>query len=124
LRQSGYLALTEARDLMQEQMPIEARDVLLDVERRYRPSSVAAEAKRLRIELETRPRVAQQLAARDQADARRKAADLWRAAQVALADARVEDAKRHCRNLLAIYPDSAPAADARRVLRELEGVSD
>lgn len=120
LQEPGHRALAEARGLVQQNRPLEAREVLLEVERRYQPSSVATEAKRRRLAVEAEPGVAQRLAAIDQENARRKAADLWRTVLLALADARVDEAKRHCRSLLALYPDTAPAADARRVLEELE----
>lgn len=124
LQQSGQRALADARRLVHEDKPLEAREVLIDVERRYQPSSVAAEAQARRLEVEADPRVAQRLAAIDAQNAQRKADDLWRSVLLALADARVDDARRHCRSLLALYPETAPAADARRVLTELEAASE
>ena len=123
LQQSGHRLLAEARGLALQSKPLEARDVLLAVERRYHPSSVAVEAKQRRLELEALPRVAQQLGARDEREARRKADDLWRSILVALTDTRVEEDKRQCRNLLALYPESGPAADARRVLDEFKAAA-
>jgi hypothetical protein len=124
LQQPANSALTEAARLVDCNKPLKARELLLDVEQRYHPSTLAAVARQRRLDVEALPGVAQGLAAMEREEARRRAADLWQAALLALADARIEEARRHCRNLLALYPSSEPAAEARLVLQKLQAASD
>jgi len=124
LQRAGRRALAQAAILVEEQDYLTARQTLMEVERRYHPSSLAAEARQRRESVEALPRVARMLAAiqRDAQD--REAAELWRAALRALAETKIAEARRSCRNILALYPDTAAAADARQLLNQIGRADD
>ncbi len=123
LQQPGRKALADAAALLQDEQPMAARDLLIEAEQRYQPSSLAAEARARRQEVDALPKVAEELAARRQAEHEKAAADLWKSALAALAAARLNEAERCARDIVELYPQSAPADDARNLLDEIEAVN-
>ncbi|MHC4091517.1 MAG: hypothetical protein ACYSVY_14805, partial [Planctomycetota bacterium] len=107
LQRPGRVTLARAQLLAERVDFLAARDALMEVERHYNPSSLAAEAKQRRQNIESMPRVVQMLATIQRETQEREAAALWQAAMRALAQARLTDAQRNCRNILALYPASS-----------------
>jgi hypothetical protein len=120
LEQPGRGRLAHADLLAAQGNYVGARQALMEVERRYHPSSLAGEAGRRREGIDALPGVGQMLADIQLEAQEREAAALWRAALRALAQVRIEDAQRDCRSILTLYPRSAAAADARRTLDQME----
>ncbi|MCP4245960.1 MAG: hypothetical protein GY778_02825 [bacterium] len=124
LQGAGHGGLTDAADLAERGDFMAARASLMDVERQYHPSSLAAEAKRRRAQLEARPEVARLLADQRQERQEQQADSLWRASLKALADARLTEARRHCRSILTLYPETTAAPEARKLLNQIDTVGD
>ncbi len=123
LQGPGRRLLSNARALARGHKPLTARMLLLEVEQRYQPSSLAGEARARREHLEQLPEVARELAADLETRQEQAAAGLWRTALSALAGARLEAAERCARNLLELYPESAVADDARNLIQEIEAAN-
>ena len=123
LQQPATEAFARAERLAEAGDPLAARDELLQIERRYQPSSIVAEAKKRRLVIEAMPGVAAELAAINERVTAQAAEELWQGALTALTAADLEGARRCCHSLVALYPDSSYAADARQVLEEIERVS-
>jgi hypothetical protein len=123
LQQPGRQSLARAQVLTDNNQPMAARKLLIEVEQRYQPSALAARARTRRRQLDELPDVVRELAAKRQAEQEQAAADLWQAALTALAEARLEAAQRYARGLLELYPKSAVADDARNLVKEIEAVT-
>ena len=123
LQQPGRQSLARAQVLMDNHQPMAARELLIEVEQRYQPSPLAAQARTRRQQLDKLPEVARELAAKRRAEQEQAAADLWQAALTGLAEARLEAAERYARSVLELYPKSAVADDARNLLEEIEAVT-
>jgi len=120
LQQPGLTAMANAERLADGSDPLAAREALLAVASRYRPSSLADEADARRAKIETLPVVAAHLAAAERENRERQAADLWQASLQALSQSRVDQARLNCRNILALYPDSTAAERARQLLDQID----
>ena len=124
LQRAGHRSLVDAADLAEGGDYLAARASLLDVERQYHPSSLAAEAKRRRERIEAQPAVARLLAAQQREQQEQQADSLWRSSLKALADAHLGEARRHCRSILTLYPQTAAAPQARKLLSQIETAGD
>jgi len=120
LQQPGLTAMANAERLADGGDPLAAREALLAVALRYRPSFLAGEADARRARIEAHPVVAAHLAAAERENRERRAADLWQASLQALSQSRLDEARRNCRNILALYPDSTAAARARQLLDQID----
>ena len=118
----GRRRLTEAKASIGAGQPLSAYDLLVAIEVEFRPSSLCDEARGLRIGLESEERVATALAARRTAEHGRLADEMWRTVVLALAAGDGDKARRGCTRLAARFPETRRAAQARKVLAEMEKV--
>lgn len=118
----GRRRLAEAKAKIDAGEPLSAYDVLVAIEVAFRPSSLCEEARGLRRGLESDERVAAALAARRSAEHRRLADEMWRTVALALAVGDADKARRGCARLVARFPETRRAAQARKVLAEMEKV--
>lgn len=120
LQQPGRQLLATAQRRLAQKDPLGARDNLIQVQTRYRPSSLAVEATARRQPIEDRPEVIAHLRAKRLADHRQKAQSLYQSALSSLAVANLSRAELCCRRLLDLYPDSDRAKDARNMLDSIK----
>ena len=111
--------LARARNLAAEHKYAEAHGLYVRVERDFRPASLAAVARAGRLRLERDPRAAADIAV-PPAEREAQAMLLWTSVEQALARSDHHAAARGCRELLADYPHSIKADDARAVLQRLQ----
>ena len=111
--------LARARDLAGEHKYAEAHGLYVCVERDFRPASLAEVARAARLSLERDPHASADIAA-PRAKREAQALLVWTSVEQALARSDRRAAARGCRELLANYPHSIKADDARAVLQRLQ----
>lgn len=119
LEADGRAAMEEVRTHIKADRKFEAVQTLQHVEAQYGDSPLGAEAKRIRLELETDPEVRKALAAeaaeRDETDAMA----MYQGAQRLVGEAQLRAAAKRCRQVIALYPDTAGARRAQTLLDTL-----
>ena len=118
----AHLSLARAKQLKRNSQLTAAYDLLIEVESLYIGSAVAREAHTERVELASRPELQPYLACDAAAQQAIQANRCLKACYQALIDKHPAQAKKQCIELLRLYPDTAAAAEAQRLLEKLRSV--
>jgi hypothetical protein len=119
LLESGRRQIERAKAKWDEGQPLPARDLLLEVEREYRASSLQDKARTLRFEIEADPEVAALLEQQAVAEAEARAEELWRQATEAMEARDWKACRQHCTTLVTLYPETKRAGEARELLKAM-----
>jgi hypothetical protein len=119
LLESGRRQIERAKAKWEEGQPLPARDLLLEVEREYRTSSLQDKARTLRFEIEADPEVAALLEQKAVAEAEAGAEELWRQATEAMEARDWKACRQHCTTLVTLYPETKRAGEARELLKAM-----
>lgn len=120
LLEPGRATLARARQLVLEDRLVDGYTMYLSIEKQYRESSIGIDARTERRQVESDPVVRDHLAVRVRAEQARSAEALWQQAMVALRGSRIAEARGHCANLVALYPQAEQAKQAQAVLDLLQ----
>jgi poly(3-hydroxybutyrate) depolymerase len=116
LHEVGRARLAAARIKMEARQLSAARDILLAIESDYRTSSLQAEARVLREEIESDASVQAKLRADAAAEATRESERIWASVRDALAAGDKPAVRRHCQTLVTLYPQTPRGREARELL--------
>jgi hypothetical protein len=119
LLESGRRQIARAKAKWEEGEPLPARDLLLEVEREYRASSLQDKARALRFEIEADPGVAALLEQQAVAEAEARAEELWRQTTEAMEARDWTACRQHCTTLVTLYPETKRAGEARELLKAM-----
>lgn len=115
----GRRALAQAREDIEKQQFLRARRLLVDTERRFDPSSLAAEARTLRADIDRLPQLADVIEIERLTDLERRANAVFQQAEDALRENRPADVRRLCESIRKDYPRSAAAARTDELLAKV-----
>lgn len=120
----GREQLRQAKLMLDSGRKLEAAELLLTVETRYAAGRLGREAGGLRLRIEDDPEVRRQLAERRARRRADEAFELYRAAQMLVAQNRLHDAAERCRQVTTLYQDTPSAPRAKFLLDTIEQKTD